>query len=617
MVTVFKNSYELLDAHYISVKSALERIKNGKSKEQVEQIRRLIAENADEKLISKQKAKLVSVLFHGRFDKEIEIEKDGKKYKSKRNDECISTHSGFIVLDFDKCDVQTKMAQLRADYFIYAAWVSPSGKGVKALVKIPATIEGHQNYYNSILDRYPDADPTSRSLSRLCYESYDPNIYINENSSVWDRSITEQQKKEVERKKEQRREYKVLATAVTMIRSSYDGVKHDTLLKASKYLGGYVSVGRITYDEAKRVLLEEISYKQPKDIKGAEKTIEDGLKYGMAQPFLEAKKIERQQDLPKDEEGNYTFIANDKEMGEYEEALLNGTLEMGLTTGYEPLDKHWVFKKHTVVWIAAADNVGKSNWVWYNAVMAAALHGWKILIHSAENLDGQVKKKIKEFYIGIPFLEMNPAQREVAETFFQEHFRIMTSNQLHTWDDLLLKAEVYYEECFKFNLLIAEPYNAMDLPDGMDSHRHNLKALNAIRVFKSNVSALWVCDHIGTPAARNREQDGSMKTPHKSDVDGGQLKANKVDDFIILHRDTKGDNWMYLQINIDKIKDTETGGMPTYRAEPIMLRMNPNKCGYTLNGVDAIQQYWTRKTGVVIRQDSAGSFFDYQGDAPF
>ena len=56
------------------------------------------------------------------------------------------------------------------------------------LVKIPADPENHTNYFNS-LERHlnsPFFDKTSKNLSRVCYESYDPLIHVNENSSIWD-----------------------------------------------------------------------------------------------------------------------------------------------------------------------------------------------------------------------------------------------------------------------------------------------------------------------------------------------------------------------------------------------------------------------------------------------
>jgi hypothetical protein len=107
-------------------------------------------------------------------------------------------------LDFDGYEKQKILLEdkdmLTKNKFVFSAFVSPSGNGLKVLVKIPADAENHQNYFNS-LEKYFNSvyfDKTSKNISRVCYESYDPLIYINENSSIWDK-IEEPEYQEVTR----------------------------------------------------------------------------------------------------------------------------------------------------------------------------------------------------------------------------------------------------------------------------------------------------------------------------------------------------------------------------------------------------------------------------------
>ena len=68
-------------------------------------------------------------------------------------------------------------------------FVSPSGNGLKVLIKVPADIDNHINYFNS-LEEYFDStyfDKTSKNISRVCYESWDNLIHINEDSEVYDK----------------------------------------------------------------------------------------------------------------------------------------------------------------------------------------------------------------------------------------------------------------------------------------------------------------------------------------------------------------------------------------------------------------------------------------------
>ena len=87
---------------------------------------------------------------------------------------CIE-HSGFICLDFDKT---TKEEILQNSKYIYAAFLSPTGTGVKVLVRIPADISTHGARFDALREYFNHAsfDPKTRDLSRLCFDSYDPDI---------------------------------------------------------------------------------------------------------------------------------------------------------------------------------------------------------------------------------------------------------------------------------------------------------------------------------------------------------------------------------------------------------------------------------------------------------
>lgn len=100
----------------------------------------------------------VNAIKAGKWKKEIEELRSGKRekstlpqinafgvYREKRADENLSTRSGFIVLDYDGKDnsgtdfhkLKTRLSRLP---FVFAAFTSPSGNGLKALIRIPATV---------------------------------------------------------------------------------------------------------------------------------------------------------------------------------------------------------------------------------------------------------------------------------------------------------------------------------------------------------------------------------------------------------------------------------------------------------------------------------------------
>ncbi len=175
-VTIFQNIRETDTPFFRDVHVILERIKDGaaSTKELVKKIR-LEKRKPERQELKKQ---LPAICFSGTFNK--------------RTDSSLIEHSGLICLDFDGYAKQKELLQdkesLSKNKYVFSVFISPSGNGLKVLVKIPADAENHTLYFNS-LDKYfnsPYFDKTSKNLSRVCYESYDPLLFINENSSVWD-----------------------------------------------------------------------------------------------------------------------------------------------------------------------------------------------------------------------------------------------------------------------------------------------------------------------------------------------------------------------------------------------------------------------------------------------
>ena len=173
-ITIFKNIRDTDTPFFRPVQTILERIKDGATKDLIKKIR-LEKDKSDRNEMKKQ---LPAICFSGTFNK--------------RADNALLEHSGLICLDFDGYDKQKTLLQdkenLSKNKYVYSVFISPSGDGLKVLVKIPADPENHTNYFNS-LERYlnsPFFDKTSKNLSRVCYESYDPLIHVNENSSIWD-----------------------------------------------------------------------------------------------------------------------------------------------------------------------------------------------------------------------------------------------------------------------------------------------------------------------------------------------------------------------------------------------------------------------------------------------
>ena len=186
-ITIFKDIKSTNQPFFREVEVVLNRIREGASKDLVKKIR---AEK-DKNQRNLYKQNLPAVCFSGKF--------------TKRSDNSLEEHSGLICLDFDgynsNKDLLQEKERLSKNKYIYSVFISPSGKGLKALVKIPNNPDNHKSYFLSLQSFFnsPYFDITSKNVSRVCYESYDPLIYINKTSSVWDK-IEEEEFNEINRK---------------------------------------------------------------------------------------------------------------------------------------------------------------------------------------------------------------------------------------------------------------------------------------------------------------------------------------------------------------------------------------------------------------------------------
>ena len=150
------------------------RIKEGSSQELVEKIRK----EKDKEARNLLKQQLPAICFSGKFNK--------------REDKAIDEHSGIICLDFDgfknKKTLKDKRLELKKDIYTRALFTSPSGNGLKVLVEIPPDPEDHRKYFLSLQDYYncPEFDKSCKNISRVCYESFDPKLYYNPKSEMYD-----------------------------------------------------------------------------------------------------------------------------------------------------------------------------------------------------------------------------------------------------------------------------------------------------------------------------------------------------------------------------------------------------------------------------------------------
>jgi Virulence-associated protein E/VirE N-terminal domain/Domain of unknonw function from B. Theta Gene description (DUF3874) len=177
MVTIFKNFNEVVE--HKTIPTILEEIKTGKYRPGIIYLRKSLAENKTE-AYNKAKKSLPAFTPSGKFV-------GGRKM------EFLADYSHCIILDIDKlsaADLQNAKHLANQSEFTFASFISPSGNGLKILVKINSEKANHkeafllvQAHYEAILKL--EIDKSGKDVTRLCFYSWDENLYLNENASTF------------------------------------------------------------------------------------------------------------------------------------------------------------------------------------------------------------------------------------------------------------------------------------------------------------------------------------------------------------------------------------------------------------------------------------------------
>ena len=568
-VTIFKNVYEKDTPHHITVQSALTRIRDGNSQTTIDSVR-----EGDKS----SKTKLPVVCFSGKF--------------TSRNDDALEDHSGLIVLDFDHIDVLKSKAILSTDPYVYSCWVSPSGDGLKALVRV-TNPERHRDHFRALKTYFDkqyslELDDSGVNESRACFESFDPEIVIKEQAQKFGAFATEMSEQQVASRTCEYTDYMKLNLAARMIRQAEDGDKHATLLKAARLVGGYISAGRIEEEEAVRVLFREICKRDIDSEQHAMTTIREAIEKGKTDPIHST--LDAEQDAQRElliNDGDMSFISSDDEDFRWIDDFANGKIEVGLDTGDPHIDQYFRYKKEFVI-INGHSNVGKTTMAMYMMVNAAVRHGWKWVVYSSENRTASLKMTLMQFACNRAIGDMNYKQRKDAYKWVNEHFTVISNNQVYSYSDIIVFLEkiIRQQEC---DAVFVDPYNSLkiELAGNGNSHDYHYEAASQFLTFSNaNNVAVWLNMHAVTEAQRRKGDDGLPVAPYAEDTEGGGKFVNRADCFITIHRKVQAPDHntkKTTEMHIRKVREVETGGQPTPIDSPILFTMNAPRTGFRSN----------------------------------
>lgn len=169
--TRFKSLRNTKPESTVSVLSILEEIRTDKYKTQIEEIR-----NFDNPSKNPLKDKLPVFTPTGIFNH--------------RSMAGLENYNGLMCLDIDHIENPEQLKeQCKKLNYVFSAFVTPSGKGLKVLIKTNATSENYREIELKVATAFQHdtgaiRDNHCKDIARIQFVSYDPEIYINENSSL-------------------------------------------------------------------------------------------------------------------------------------------------------------------------------------------------------------------------------------------------------------------------------------------------------------------------------------------------------------------------------------------------------------------------------------------------
>jgi hypothetical protein len=160
----------------------LQRIQDGTYQAHVEQLRHILATEGKGKKYDDAKKRSMAFTPAGVF--------------AKRANAQLLTPSGLLNFDFDHVpNLADAKAQLTQDPCVVYVFVSPSGDGLKVAVWADGIVDDttYKHAWGTVRDyferTYPDIavanDKACKDIARLCYVSWDPDLYSNPNALLY------------------------------------------------------------------------------------------------------------------------------------------------------------------------------------------------------------------------------------------------------------------------------------------------------------------------------------------------------------------------------------------------------------------------------------------------
>lgn len=190
---------------------------------------------------------------------------------------------------------------------IFALWRSPSGNGLKGLLRIPDDLIHSDADFKQVFKQVEayfkskgfTLDPSCKDVRRLCFVCSDKNIFIDTDAKPFSfKPFTEEPllvdipvvKTHTQQPATEKDKQFCITQIETIFNKASQGGYHDARLKAGKLAGGFVAAGRLDSNEAWTCLnscsdqIHAAYGDNAEVVKRESKALFDGYQYGLSQP---------------------------------------------------------------------------------------------------------------------------------------------------------------------------------------------------------------------------------------------------------------------------------------------------------------------------------------------
>jgi hypothetical protein len=532
MVTIFKNIFDKENPNYLTVDQALARIRTGRSKERIDEIRGQL----DKERSGKLKGNLPSVCFSGKF--------------SRRADDALTEHSGFMVLDFDEvAEIREKQTDLINHPFVYACWVSPSGNGLKALVRIADGLK-HRLHFQALQELFPDVDKSGVNESRVCYESYDPEIYVNPIATTFTKT------KEAKREKTTEviwDKYEIFQKILKWLANRGDAfVTGERNVFIFKLASACCRFG-ISEDETLRQIETEFlensttfSYREAADaVKSAYKRSVSGTARFERDVLIDS--VSRKEVQIDPAIFDHAVRPKDVIFGEDVKADALQVYDAGYEDvtgiGVPILDEHFKFKAGEISLLTGIGNYGKTTFWHWLLLMRVVKNGERFAFFSPENFPAHLfYHDFVETLLGADCTPKNLVRP--ARSVYEAAYDFISKSIFFVYPKDISPTPEYIKERFleliikeKVSGVLIDPFNQLTNDYGKVGGRSD----KYLETFLSDCTRFAQTNNvffslIAHPKMLRKDPDGNYPAPDVFDIADGAMWNNKMDNILVYHR---------------------------------------------------------------------------------